>query len=136
MGNIRKFDQSHRTHWRSDDELERIHNNLPWNKRSAVRWSVVALAFTAAALVTQLGIWQFQAANARKAALLTTPVDKVWSGCDEVRAAGLAPLKRGEPGFDSWMDGDNDGLACEARQSLISTIFSNTEENDGLIRRR
>lgn len=131
MGNIRKFDQSHRTHFRSDDELERIHKNLPWNKRSAVRWSVVALAFAAAALVTQLGIWQFQAANARKAALLTTPVDKVWSGCDEVRAAGLAPLKRGEPGFDSGMDGDNDGLACEARPSLLSTIFGDSEGSDG-----
>ncbi len=136
MGIIRKFDKSHRTHWRSDDDLERIHKNLPWNKHSAIRWSVVILAFAAAALVTQLGIWQFQAANARKAALLTTPVDKIWSGCDEVRAAGLAPLKRGEPGFDSAMDDDLDGVACEARPSLLSTIFGDVEDSDGQVQQR
>jgi hypothetical protein len=36
-----------------------------------------------------------------------------YSGCDEVRRRGLAPLRRGEPGYRPWMDGDNDGLACE-----------------------
>ena len=36
-----------------------------------------------------------------------------YSGCNEVRQRGLAPLRRGEPGYRPWMDGDNDGLACE-----------------------
>lgn len=36
-----------------------------------------------------------------------------YSGCREVRAAGKAPLQRGEPGYRTWMDGDNDGVACE-----------------------
>jgi hypothetical protein len=36
-----------------------------------------------------------------------------YSGCNAVRRLGLAPLRRGQPGYRSWMDGDNDGLACE-----------------------
>lgn len=36
-----------------------------------------------------------------------------YAGCGEVRARGLAPLRRGQPGYRPWMDGDNDGLACE-----------------------
>lgn len=33
--------------------------------------------------------------------------------CDAVRAAGAAPLYRGDPGFGSHLDGDGDGVACE-----------------------
>lgn len=36
-----------------------------------------------------------------------------YGGCDEVRAAGAAPLLLGEPGYDPSMDGDGDGIACE-----------------------
>lgn len=33
--------------------------------------------------------------------------------CREARAAGAAPIYRGQPGYRSEMDGDNDGIACE-----------------------
>ena len=36
-----------------------------------------------------------------------------YSGCNEVRAAGKAPIYAGEPGYSSDMDGDDDGIACE-----------------------
>lgn len=36
-----------------------------------------------------------------------------WRGCDDARAAGTAPIYRGEPGYREGMDGDNDGIACE-----------------------
>jgi len=36
-----------------------------------------------------------------------------YSGCNEVRAAGRAPIYVGEPGYRSGMDGDGDGIACE-----------------------
>jgi hypothetical protein len=36
-----------------------------------------------------------------------------YSGCNEVRAAGKAPIYAGEPGYRSEMDGDSDGIACE-----------------------
>ena len=38
-----------------------------------------------------------------------------WSyrSCREARAAGAAPLYRGQPGYGAHMDGDSDGIACE-----------------------
>lgn len=33
--------------------------------------------------------------------------------CAEARAAGAAPLRRGQPGYGAHMDGDGDGIACE-----------------------
>lgn len=33
--------------------------------------------------------------------------------CKEARAAGAAPLYRGQPGYGTHMDGDGDGVACE-----------------------
>lgn len=39
-----------------------------------------------------------------------------YSGCNEVRAAGKAPLYEGQPGYREDMDGDGDGVACEPRR--------------------
>lgn len=36
-----------------------------------------------------------------------------YRNCNEARAAGAAPLYRGEPGYRVEMDGDGDGVACE-----------------------
>ncbi len=36
-----------------------------------------------------------------------------YSNCAEARAAGAAPLYRGEPGYSTRMDRDGDGVACE-----------------------
>ncbi len=36
-----------------------------------------------------------------------------FANCSEARAAGAAPLSRGEPGYSSNLDRDNDGIACE-----------------------
>lgn len=36
-----------------------------------------------------------------------------YSGCNEARAAGVAPIYAGEPGYRSEMDGNSDGIACE-----------------------
>ena len=41
-----------------------------------------------------------------------------WGGCNAARAAGTAPIYRGEPGYRSDMDGDDDGIACEPRPDL------------------
>jgi excalibur calcium-binding domain-containing protein len=40
-----------------------------------------------------------------------------YSGCNEVRAAGKAPLHSGDPGYRVEMDGDGDGIACEPIRS-------------------
>jgi micrococcal nuclease len=36
-----------------------------------------------------------------------------YKNCDAVRAAGKAPLHRGDPGYAPKLDRDNDGIACE-----------------------
>lgn len=36
-----------------------------------------------------------------------------YRNCDAARAAGVAPLHRGEPGYREPMDADSDGVACE-----------------------
>ncbi|MGA1800204.1 excalibur calcium-binding domain-containing protein [Sphingomonas sp. 4RDLI-65] len=36
-----------------------------------------------------------------------------YPGCDEARAAGVAPIYRGSPGYREGIDGDGDGIACE-----------------------
>jgi hypothetical protein len=113
MADIHNFDKSHRTHWRSDDDLERIHKNLPWNKRAPIKWGLVALVFAGTAALTQWGVWEYQWRQDRKAAFATLPADINFAGCDEVRARGLAPLHRGDPGYGEHMDGDGDGVACE-----------------------
>jgi hypothetical protein len=36
-----------------------------------------------------------------------------WLNCDDVRAAGAAPIHSWEPGFEARFDRDNDGVGCE-----------------------
>src|SRR3954451_9100170 len=42
------------------------------------------------------------------------PSSVYYPNCDAVRAAGKAPLSRGQPGYRSPLDGDGDGVACES----------------------
>jgi hypothetical protein len=35
-----------------------------------------------------------------------------FANCDDARAAGRAPLFRGEPGYAPYLDPDGDGFAC------------------------
>jgi hypothetical protein len=37
-----------------------------------------------------------------------------YGDCGDARAAGDAPLRVGEPGYRSGLDGDGDGVACES----------------------
>jgi hypothetical protein len=39
--------------------------------------------------------------------------DVYYENCDEARAAGDAPLHRGDPGYAPHLDRDGDGVACE-----------------------
>lgn len=41
------------------------------------------------------------------------PQSASYENCSAARAAGAAPLYRGQPGYASKLDGDNDGVACE-----------------------
>ena len=36
-----------------------------------------------------------------------------YANCTEVREAGAAPIRRDEPGYNTDLDRDGDGIACE-----------------------
>ena len=40
----------------------------------------------------------------------------VFANCGEARAAGAAPVQRGEPGYGPHLDRDGDGVGCEPRR--------------------
>lgn len=46
---------------------------------------------------------------------VATASTSAWSyrNCAQARAAGAAPMRRGQPGYGAHMDGDGDGVACE-----------------------
>lgn len=44
---------------------------------------------------------------------MTTSGESVFRNCSQVRAAGAAPVRRGDPGHGSHLDRDNDGIGCE-----------------------
>lgn len=41
------------------------------------------------------------------------PAARPFANCAEARAAGAAPIRRGDPGYSPRLDRDNDGVACE-----------------------
>ena len=38
---------------------------------------------------------------------------RAYRNCSEARAAGAAPVRRGDPGYGTHLDRDNDGVGCE-----------------------
>ena len=38
-----------------------------------------------------------------------------YANCSEARAAGAAPVRRGDPGYGAHLDRDGDGIGCEIR---------------------
>jgi hypothetical protein len=39
-----------------------------------------------------------------------------FANCAEARAAGAAPVRRGDPGYSPHLDRDGDGVGCEPRR--------------------
>lgn len=69
------------------------------------------------AVVSGLGIAfgsnAWDSAQKRQAILDALPIGYTYSSCDQVRAAGVAPLYSYERGFSERLDGDGDGVGCE-----------------------
>lgn len=38
---------------------------------------------------------------------------EAYANCSQARVAGAAPVRRGDPGYGSHLDRDNDGVGCE-----------------------
>lgn len=51
--------------------------------------------------------------TAKPATTVPATTGTYYGSCDEVRAAGAAPIRRGEPGYRPGLDRDNDGIACD-----------------------
>jgi hypothetical protein len=49
------------------------------------------------------------------------PAAVYYQNCDEVTAAGEAPLTKSEPGYRKALDRDGDGVACESDDSPPDT---------------
>jgi hypothetical protein len=88
---------------KQDQMLFRLTRGRLWTHWDASR-SGLGLAFGANTL---------EAAQERQAILNALPAGYTYSGCNEVRAAGVAPLYSYEPGFSERLDGDGDGIGCE-----------------------
>ncbi|WP_325176664.1 excalibur calcium-binding domain-containing protein [Paenibacillus alkalitolerans] len=44
----------------------------------------------------------------------TSPESTItFASCAEAKAAGKAPLRKGDPGYSTKLDRDGDGIACE-----------------------
>ena len=46
-------------------------------------------------------------------ALRTVPPAGTFRNCSQARAAGVAPIRAGQPGYSRKLDRDGDGVACE-----------------------
>ena len=78
--------------------------------QTAGRYGLIAVA---SGLGLAFGSNALEAAQERQAILDALPAGYTYSGCNAVRAAGVAPLYRHEPGFSERLDGDGDGIGCE-----------------------
>lgn len=53
-------------------------------------------------------------AEAEAAAAAAVPEDVYYENCTAARAAGAAPVYRGDPGYSKKLDRDGDGVGCES----------------------
>jgi len=72
-----------------------------------------SLAVTDGGLSTMTGTLKSAAVSASFMRANAPQPGAYYHNCDAARAAGVAPLYIGEPGYRSNMDGDGDGVACE-----------------------
>lgn len=58
------------------------------------------------------------AANNGQVETTTTTAGVAYANCDAVKAAGKAPLHKGDPGYSSALDRDGDGTACDTKMTF------------------
>lgn len=62
----------------------------------------------------------------------SSPSKKIsYSSCADVKAAGKAPLHKGDPGYSSKLDGDGDGTACDAARMTMAECQRSAEYPGG-----
>jgi len=84
---------------------------------SAYRYSRAFAAAESRAQARDRGLWSPETCDGdttQPAAGTGAESAAAYANCDAARAAGKAPLRRGEPGYADHLDGDGDGVACES----------------------
>ncbi|MEK5431217.1 excalibur calcium-binding domain-containing protein [Lysinibacillus sp. FSL R7-0073] len=56
---------------------------------------------------------QSSANNTQSAPPASTPQNIYYKNCTQVRSAGAAPIRKGDPGYARHLDRDGDGIGCE-----------------------
>ena len=129
-----RWDEERRTAF-ANDPLNLLAVDYSANRQKgdgdAATWLPPARGYRCAYVARQVavkatyGLWVTQAEHDAIARVLEScPAEPVPSSgtpaparpypdCAAVRAAGAAPLHRGDPGWSDAMDGDGDGVACE-----------------------
>ncbi|RVW01324.1 GmrSD restriction endonuclease domain-containing protein [Rhodococcus xishaensis] len=82
-------------------------------ERDAMARELASCAATESGTSSAVTTVEPAAANASPTGSSTTPSEVYYPNCTAARAAGVAPLQLGQPGYRAGMDGDGDGVACE-----------------------
>ena len=135
----RQWDDARRTEF-ANDPLNLLAVDGPLNMQKgdgdAATWLPPARGYRCAYVARQVavkatyGLWVTRAEHDAMAAVLGTcpgeplpggeplPAQETPQGpfpdCAAVRAAGAAPIREGEPGWNPDLDGDGDGVGCES----------------------
>ena len=83
---------------------------------AATAQAKAAATAAATARATSAAVAKAKAAAAVRKRAASVPVPLVgvyYKNCTAARAAGAAPVHRGDPGYASHLDRDNDGVGCE-----------------------
>jgi len=98
MGRIRPFERNHRG-W----------SNRVRRKRNAEG----IYPFIVAGMAVLAGYAVVNSVLPENTGLPKNNPDAYYPNCDAARAAGVAPIYAGKPGYREELDGDGDGVACE-----------------------
>ena len=139
MADIKRFDKSKRTHWRSDDVVTQIRRSVPWYRR--YKWGMAFVGFLAAGTLTQIVIWKSGSQSVSTQNLPAMCVASVTDGdtfrfCngDKVRlVAASGPIDAPETSYREgrWND---PALGEKAKQRLAQLIKGGVLDCDGLDR--
>ncbi|WP_353745116.1 excalibur calcium-binding domain-containing protein [Sphingopyxis sp. SCN 67-31] len=111
-----------RPRYRAPAKLKRRRSrSLPYMLGAGMVGATAGLAFTAITpegserVVASLGDFAENLGEVRG----RKPQDgDYWRRCADARAAGVAPIYRGQPGYRDGLDADADGIACEPYRGL------------------
>ncbi|HUO97794.1 MAG TPA: excalibur calcium-binding domain-containing protein [Rhizomicrobium sp.] len=110
------------THYSDSDATGRCLRNRfarvtrnAWRRDRLRREAVTAVRVTALLAFVTLPVSLVMTANGWPVGLALRHFAAAFN-CDAARSVGLAPARRGEPGYWPWLDRHQDGIACEPRR--------------------